>query len=59
MNQDKMIEALVDALENIGHMGFDMPATLELTEDQWRRRRTASMQTIARAALAQLKEPKP
>jgi len=56
---DPRVKALVDALEQIEHMGFDMPATLELTDDQWRRRRTASMQAIARTALAQLKDHKP
>ena len=56
---DPQVEALVEALEQIAHMGFDMPATLELTDDQWRRRRTASMQAIARTALAQPKETKP
>ena len=52
------VRALVEALENIGHMGFDMPATLDLTDDAWRRRRTSLMQQSARAALAAIKEPK-
>ena len=52
------VKALVEALESIGHMGFDMPATLDLTEDAWRRRRTSLMQQSARAALAAIKEPK-
>jgi hypothetical protein len=45
------IAELEAALEEIGHMGFDMPATLDLTEDAWRRRRTGMMQHVARAAL--------
>jgi multidrug resistance efflux pump len=49
------IAELEAALEEIGHMGFDMPATLDLTEDAWRRRRTGVMQHIARGAL----KPKP
>ena len=53
---DPRVQALVEALEDIGHMGFDMPATLELTDDQWRRRRTATMQMVARTALAAFKE---
>jgi hypothetical protein len=50
------IERLRAALEEIAHMGFDMPATLDLTDEEWRRRRTASMQNIAKQAVAQ-KEP--
>jgi hypothetical protein len=45
------IAELKAALEEIGHMGFDMPATLDLTDDAWRRRRTGMMQHIAREAL--------
>ena len=45
------VQGLVDALGEIGHMGFDMPATLDLTDDDWRRRRTSLMQQSARAAL--------
>jgi hypothetical protein len=45
------VAELKAALEEIGHMGFDMPATLDLTDDAWRRRRTGMMQHIAREAL--------
>jgi hypothetical protein len=45
------IAELETALEEIGHMGFDMPATLEMTDEAWRRRRTGMMQHIAREAL--------
>jgi hypothetical protein len=51
------IERLRAALEEIAFMGFDMPATLEMTDDAWRRRRTALMQHCAKQALAP-KEPK-
>jgi hypothetical protein len=45
------IEELEESLEDIGHMGFDMPATLDLTDEAWRRRRAGMMQHIAREAL--------
>jgi hypothetical protein len=34
-------------------MGFDMPMTLELTDEQWARRRASLMQQIAAAALGE------
>jgi len=40
-----------DALEDITGVGFDMPATLELSDAEWSRRRASIMQQIARAAL--------
>jgi hypothetical protein len=45
------IKQLEGALEEIGHMGFDMPATLDLTDEAWQRRRAGMMQNIAREAL--------
>lgn len=42
-----------DALEDITGVGFDMPATLELSDAEWSRRRASIMQQIARAALIQ------
>ena len=44
---------LREALDEIQGMGFDMPMTLELTEEQWARRRASLMQQIARAALGE------
>ncbi len=46
------IAELEAALEEIAFMGFDMPATLEMTDDAWRRRRTGLMQHRAKQALA-------
>jgi hypothetical protein len=45
------IVELEGALEEIGHMGFDMPATLDLTDEAWSQRRAGMMQHIARATL--------
>jgi hypothetical protein len=45
------IDELEGALEEIGHMGFDMPATLDLTDEAWSQRRAGMMQHIARATL--------
>jgi len=42
-----------DALDDITGVGFDMPATLELSDAEWSRRRASIMQQIARAALIQ------
>jgi hypothetical protein len=42
------IERLLSALDNIQGMGFDMPASLELNDEQWARRRAGMMQKIAR-----------
>jgi len=44
------------ALDEIQGMGFDMPMTLELTEEQWARRRASLMQQIARKALREKSE---
>jgi hypothetical protein len=48
---DARIEQLEEALESISCMGFDMPATLELTDEAWSKRRAGLMQQIAREAL--------
>ena len=48
--EDRVAE-LEEALEEIGYMGFDMPSTLDLTDYDWQRRRSFSMQQIARAPL--------
>ena len=45
------VAALTKALEDIAYMGFDMPATLELTEEAWSRRRAGIMQATAKEAL--------
>jgi hypothetical protein len=45
------IGQLERALENISCMGFDIPATLELTDEAWSRRRAGLMQQIALEAL--------
>jgi phospholipid N-methyltransferase len=45
------IKQLEAALEEIEHMGFDMPATLDLTDAAWSQRRAGMMQHIARAIL--------
>jgi hypothetical protein len=45
------IKQLEDALESISCMGFDMPATLDLTDEAWSKRRAGLMQQIAREAL--------
>ena len=42
-----------DALEDITGVGFDIPATLELSDAEWSRRRASIMQQIARSALIQ------
>ena len=49
--QEARINELEAALEEIGHMGFDMPATLDLTDEAWSQRRAGMMQHIAREAL--------
>jgi len=46
------IAELEGELEDIAGMGHDMPMTLELTDEQWARRRAGIMQRIARAVLA-------
>jgi hypothetical protein len=45
------VKELEEALESISCMGFDMPATLELTDEAWSRRRAGLMPLIAREAL--------
>tara|TARA_R110000744_G_C19003512_1_gene522109 strand:- start:40 stop:501 length:462 start_codon:yes stop_codon:yes gene_type:complete len=52
----KRIKQLEDALESISCMGFDMPATLELTDEAWSKRRAGLMQQIAREALKETKK---
>lgn len=46
------IAELEGELEDIAGMGHDMPMTLELTDEQWARRRAGIMQRIARDVLA-------
>ena len=46
-------DKLNEALGEIQGMGFDMPMTLELTDEQWARRRASLMQQIAAAALGE------
>ena len=49
----KLKEA-VDRMEEIAHMGYDMPSTFAGTEGEWYSRRANLMQGIARAFLATL-----
>jgi len=42
-----------NALDDITGVGFDMPATLELSDAEWSRRRASIMQQIARSAMIQ------
>jgi len=50
---EAQVKAARDALDDITGVGFDMPATLELSDAEWSRRRASIMQQIARSALIQ------
>ena len=52
----KLKEA-VKRMEEVAHMGYDMPSTFAGTEGEWYSRRANLMQGIARAFLATLDQP--
>ena len=52
----KLKEA-VNRMEEIAHMGYDMPSTFAGTEGEWYSRRANLMQGIARAFVATLDQP--
>ena len=53
------LEEAVKRMEEVAHMGYDMPSTFAGTEGEWYSRRANLMQGIARTFLANLEGDKP
>ena len=51
------LKEAVNRIEEIAHMGYDMPSTFAGTEGEWYSRRANLMQGIARAFIATLDQP--
>ena len=51
---DAKLKEAVNRMEEIAHMGYDMPSTFAGTEGEWYSRRANLMQGIARAFIATL-----